>query len=64
MNDSAAAAGQAPLEVSLAYYQAWTAKDFDHAMTFIADNIVVTRRAAGWKEPWHSARLWSRSRRS
>lgn len=30
----------AALQVSLAYYQAWTAKDFDEAMTFVADDIV------------------------
>lgn len=40
MTDTAAAAELAPLEVSLAYYQAWTAKDFDRAMTLIADDIV------------------------
>lgn len=40
MSDNAAATGHAPLEVSLAYYQAWTAKDFDRAMTFIAGDIV------------------------
>jgi SnoaL-like protein len=28
------------LSVSLAYYQAWTGKDFDRAMTFVADDIV------------------------
>lgn len=40
MSDGAAATGQIPLEVSLAYYHAWTAKDFDRAMTLIADDIV------------------------
>lgn len=40
MIDSAAAAGQAALEVSLAYYQAWTGKNFDCTMTFIAEDIV------------------------
>ncbi len=34
------AAGQDAVQVSLAYYQAWTGKDFDRAMTFIADDIV------------------------
>jgi hypothetical protein len=28
------------LAISLAYYQAWTGKDFDQAMTYIADDIV------------------------
>ncbi len=28
------------MAISLAYYRAWAAKDFDHAMTFIADDIV------------------------
>jgi SnoaL-like domain len=28
------------LRVSLGYYQAWTEKDFDRAMTFVADDIV------------------------
>lgn len=28
------------LQVSLAYFQAWAAKDFDRAMTFVADDIV------------------------
>ncbi|HEY2297883.1 MAG TPA: nuclear transport factor 2 family protein [Jatrophihabitans sp.] len=32
--------GQNALRVSLAYYRAWTAKDFDAAMAFIADDIV------------------------
>jgi hypothetical protein len=32
--------GQDALQVSLAYYRAWTAKDFARAMTFIADDIV------------------------
>ncbi|MDQ6778597.1 MAG: nuclear transport factor 2 family protein [Actinomycetota bacterium] len=32
--------GRAALEVSRAYYQAWTAKDFERAMTFVADGIV------------------------
>jgi ketosteroid isomerase-like protein len=32
-------AEQDAVEVSRAYYQAWTAKDFDRAMTFIADDI-------------------------
>ncbi|MDP9092937.1 MAG: nuclear transport factor 2 family protein [Actinomycetota bacterium] len=35
-----AAERQGALQVSLAYYQAWTAKDFERAMTFIADDIV------------------------
>jgi hypothetical protein len=30
----------AALDVSLAYYRAWTGKDFDRAMTFIADDVV------------------------
>jgi hypothetical protein len=30
----------AALDVALAYYEAWTSKDFDRAMTFIADDIV------------------------
>lgn len=36
----AAGERQGALQVSLAYYQAWTAKDFESAMTFIADDIV------------------------
>ncbi len=28
------------LMISVAYYRAWTAKDFDRAMTFVADDIV------------------------
>ena len=47
MSDTAVAAGQAPLEVSLAYYQAWTAKDFDRAMMFIADDIVCDAPSGG-----------------
>ena len=30
----------AALRVALAYYEAWTAKDLDRAMSFIADDIV------------------------
>lgn len=30
----------AGLAVALAYYHAWTAKDMDRAMTYIADDIV------------------------
>jgi SnoaL-like domain len=30
----------AALQVSLAYYRAWTAKDFEQAMTYIADDVV------------------------
>lgn len=30
----------AALEVALAYYEAWTNKDLDRAMTYIADDIV------------------------
>lgn len=37
---SVTAAGQGAVEVSLAYYEAWTGKDFDRAMTFIADDVV------------------------
>jgi len=29
-----------PLEVALAYYDAWTSKDLDRAMTFIDDEII------------------------
>ncbi len=29
-----------PLQVALAYYEAWTSKDFDRAMSYIADDIV------------------------
>ena len=29
-----------PLQVVLAYYQAWTGKDIDRAMTYIADDVV------------------------
>ena len=28
------------LEVALAYHEAWTSKDFERAMTYIADDIV------------------------
>jgi hypothetical protein len=28
------------LQVALAYYEAWTGKDFERAMTYIADDIV------------------------
>ena len=28
------------LQVALAYYEAWTSKDFEHAMTYISDDIV------------------------
>jgi ketosteroid isomerase-like protein len=28
------------LDVALAYYDAWTSKDFDRALTYIADDIV------------------------
>lgn len=38
--NNAAAAGQGAVEVSLAYYEAWTGKDFDRAMTFIANEVV------------------------
>jgi hypothetical protein len=31
---------QNPLQVALAYYEAWTSKDFDRAMSYIADDIV------------------------
>lgn len=37
---AATAAAQGAVEISLAYYQAWTGKDFDRAITFIADDIV------------------------
>lgn len=40
---SDAAAGQDALRVSLAYYQAWTGRDFDRAMSFIADGIVCDK---------------------
>lgn len=30
----------AALEVALAYHEAWAGKDFDRAMTYIADDIV------------------------
>lgn len=33
-------AASGALAVSLAYYQAWTAKDFERAMTLVADNVV------------------------
>ncbi|HEU5266169.1 MAG TPA: nuclear transport factor 2 family protein [Jatrophihabitans sp.] len=39
MSDAGAAASEA-LATSLAYYQAWTAKDFDRAMSLIADDVV------------------------
>lgn len=39
MNGGAADQGTA-LHTSLAYYQAWTGKDFDRALTFIAGDIV------------------------
>jgi limonene-1,2-epoxide hydrolase len=29
-----------PLQVALAYHEAWTSKDIDQAMTYIADDIV------------------------
>jgi hypothetical protein len=35
-NESASAA----LQVSLAYYEAWTGKDFERAMTYVDDDIV------------------------
>ena len=28
------------LEISLAYYRAWTGKDLDRAMTYVADDVV------------------------
>lgn len=28
------------LQVALAYYEAWTSKDFERAMTYIADDII------------------------
>jgi ketosteroid isomerase-like protein len=28
------------LDVALAYYDAWTSKDFDRAMTYVADDVV------------------------
>lgn len=34
------AGGRDALQVSLAYYRAWTADNFDEAMTFVADDIV------------------------
>lgn len=37
---SKVAGGNNALQVSLAYYRAWTAKDFDEAMTFVADDVV------------------------
>ncbi len=36
----AATGAHGALAVSLAYYRAWTANDFDRAMTFVADDIV------------------------
>ena len=30
----------AALDVALAYYEAWTTKDFERAMTYVADDIV------------------------
>jgi ketosteroid isomerase-like protein len=30
----------AALEVALAYFDAWTSKDFERAMTYVADDIV------------------------
>jgi SnoaL-like domain len=33
-------AGKDALQVSLAYYRAWTANNFDEAMKFVADDIV------------------------
>jgi hypothetical protein len=39
MTDAGAPAQEA-LATSLAYYHAWTAKDFDRAMSLIADDIV------------------------
>jgi hypothetical protein len=30
----------APLTVAMAYYQAWTGKDMDRAMSYVADGIV------------------------
>lgn len=30
----------AALDVALSYYDAWTSKDFDRAMTYVADDIV------------------------
>lgn len=47
MGDAAAAAGQDALQVCLAYYQAWTAKDFDRAMTFVADDDIVCDGPSG-----------------
>lgn len=37
---SEVADAQGALQVSLGYYEAWVAKDFDRAMTFIAEDIV------------------------
>jgi SnoaL-like domain len=40
MQMSGVTGGKDALQVSLAYYRAWTAKNFDEAMTFVADEIV------------------------
>ena len=40
MSNGAEEAGQDALQIALAYYQAWTAKDFDRAMTFVSADIV------------------------
>jgi hypothetical protein len=40
MNEAAAAARSQALEVALAYFEAWTGKDFERAMTYLADDVV------------------------
>ena len=36
------------LATALAYHQAWTSQDLDQAMTYVADDITVTRRVPGF----------------
>jgi hypothetical protein len=40
MSEAAPTARPEALRVALAYYDAWTAREFDRAMTFIAEDIV------------------------
>jgi hypothetical protein len=51
------------LTAVLGYYHAWTAKDMDSAMIYVADDIVCeARRRAGSRVPSGTGRSWHRSR--
>jgi len=37
---SAAGGGRAAADIALAYYRAWTSRDFERAMTYVAEDVV------------------------